>query len=80
MPDRAWYGTRNARTSRAHGAQAILTLRGWDQSNRFDEAWALVAITLVRNGIPMVSVQTHSRCPIVFPCVEDGSFVPQGVV
>jgi hypothetical protein len=29
----------------AHGAQAILTMRGWDQSDRFDEAWALVART-----------------------------------
>ncbi len=28
-----------------HGAQAILTMRGWDQSERFDEAWALVAAT-----------------------------------
>jgi hypothetical protein len=27
----------------AGGAQAILTPRGWDQSERFDEAWALVA-------------------------------------
>jgi hypothetical protein len=27
------------------GAQAILTPRGWDQSDRFDEAWALVAAT-----------------------------------
>jgi hypothetical protein len=26
-----------------HGAQAILTARGWDQSDRFDEAWALLA-------------------------------------
>jgi hypothetical protein len=25
------------------GAQGILTPRGWDQSNRFDEAWALLA-------------------------------------
>jgi hypothetical protein len=25
------------------GAQAILAARGWDQSNRFDEAWALLA-------------------------------------
>jgi hypothetical protein len=25
------------------GAQAILTPRGWDQSDRFDEAWALVS-------------------------------------
>jgi len=29
----------------AHGAQAVLTMRGWDQSDRFDEAWALVAAT-----------------------------------
>lgn len=27
------------------GAQAILTMRGWDQSDRFDNAWALVAAT-----------------------------------
>ncbi len=27
------------------GAQAILTMRGWDQSDRFDDAWALVAAT-----------------------------------
>ena len=27
----------------AHGAQAILTMRGWDRSERFDAAWALVA-------------------------------------
>src|SRR5439155_705497 len=27
------------------GAQAVLTPRGWDQSDRFDEAWALVAAT-----------------------------------
>ena len=26
-------------------AQAILTPRGWDQSDRFDEAWALIAAT-----------------------------------
>lgn len=30
------------------GAQAILTMRGWDQSERFDEAWALVAATYHR--------------------------------
>ena len=29
----------------AEGAQAIITLRGWDQSDRFDRAWALVAAT-----------------------------------
>jgi len=28
------------------GAQAILTPRGWDQSERFDQAWALLAATL----------------------------------
>jgi hypothetical protein len=27
------------------GAQAVLTPRGWDQSERFDHAWALVAAT-----------------------------------
>jgi hypothetical protein len=27
------------------GAQAILRTRGWDQSDRFDDAWALVAAT-----------------------------------
>jgi|HigsolmetaAR202D_1030399.scaffolds.fasta_scaffold13729_2 hypothetical protein len=32
----------------ARGAQAILTMRGWDQSDRFDEAWALVAATYER--------------------------------
>jgi hypothetical protein len=32
----------------AHGAQAILTMRGWDQSDRFDQAWALVAATYQR--------------------------------
>lgn len=29
----------------AAGAQAILTPRGWEQTDRFDEAWALVAAT-----------------------------------
>lgn len=32
----------------SHGAQAILTTRGWDQSDRFDEGWALVAATYQR--------------------------------
>lgn len=31
-----------------HGAQAILTMRGWDQSGRSDEAGALVAATYER--------------------------------
>ncbi|MDQ3036029.1 MAG: hypothetical protein M3Y87_26740, partial [Myxococcota bacterium] len=32
----------------SRGAQAILTMRGWDQSERFDLAWALVAATYQR--------------------------------
>lgn len=32
-----------------HGSQAILTMRGWDQSDRFDQAWALVAATYHRD-------------------------------
>jgi hypothetical protein len=28
---------------RRRGMQAVLTPRGWDQSERFDEAWALLA-------------------------------------
>jgi hypothetical protein len=45
------------------GAQAILTARGWDQSNRFDEAWALLAahyqteIHILANIIPFRSPQ-----------------------
>jgi hypothetical protein len=41
------------------GAQAILTTRGWDQSDRFDEAWALIAATfqaevrVLANVIPL---------------------------
>ena len=40
------------------GAQAILTARGWDQSERFDEAWALLAakhhveVHILANVIP----------------------------
>jgi len=29
----------------SRGAQALLTMRGWDQSDRFDAGWALVAAT-----------------------------------
>jgi len=29
----------------AEGGQAILTVRGWTQSERFDQAWALLAAT-----------------------------------
>jgi hypothetical protein len=27
------------------GGQAILTIRGWSQSERFDHAWAILAAT-----------------------------------
>jgi hypothetical protein len=43
----------------AAGAQAILTPRGWDQSERFDEAWALIAasfhteVTVLANVIAL---------------------------
>lgn len=49
------------------GAQAILTPRGWDQSDRFDEAWALVAatfqvdVTVLANVIAIKPV--HERAP-----------------
>ncbi|MDB4958917.1 MAG: hypothetical protein JWO36_6486 [Myxococcales bacterium] len=42
------------------GAQAILTARGWDQSERFDEAWALlvaknqVEVHVLANIIPFM--------------------------
>ena len=42
------------------GAQAILTPRGWDQSERFDRAWALVAatfqaeVTVLANVVPLL--------------------------
>lgn len=41
------------------GGQAILTLRGWSQSERFDQAWALLAatyqvqVTILSNVIPI---------------------------
>ena len=43
----------------ADGAQAILTPRGWDQSERFDEARALLVarfhleVTVLNNVIPL---------------------------
>jgi hypothetical protein len=43
-----------------HGALAILTARGWDQSERFDEAWALLAaehhvdVHVLANVIPFM--------------------------
>lgn len=39
-----------------HGAQAILTMRGWDQSDRFDQAWALVAATYQREIYVLANV------------------------
>jgi hypothetical protein len=50
----------------AGGAQAILTPRGWDQSERFDEAWALVAasfhteVTVFANVIALKPVRPKS--------------------
>jgi hypothetical protein len=40
------------------GAQAILTLRGLDQSDRFDRAWALVAVTFCAQ---VTTVQAEPR-------------------
>lgn len=51
------------------GAQAILTPRGWDQSERFDEAWALVAatfhadITILANVIALKPPPREPRRP-----------------
>jgi hypothetical protein len=38
------------------GAQAILTPRAWDQSERFDEAWALVAATFQADVTTLANV------------------------
>jgi hypothetical protein len=46
-----------------HGAQAILTMRGWDQSERFDEAWALVAATYHREVHVLANVVDITRMP-----------------
>lgn len=49
------------------GAQAILTSRGWDQSARFEQAWALLAatyqteITVLANVIPLREQQALRR-------------------
>ena len=48
------------------GAQAILTMRGWDQSERFDEAWALVAATYhsevsVLNNVVDINAKTNKK-------------------
>jgi hypothetical protein len=50
------------------GAQAILTPRAWDQSARFDEAWALIAGTFevqvtVLNNVIAFKPQAQPRAP-----------------
>lgn len=45
------------------GAQAILTPRGWDQSERFDEAWALIAATFHTEVTLMANVIALRRSP-----------------
>lgn len=45
------------------GAQAILTLRGWDQSDRFDEAWALLAATYQREIHVVANVVDITKAP-----------------
>lgn len=46
-----------------HGSQAILTMRGWDQSERFDEAWALVAATYERDVHVLANVVDITPAP-----------------
>jgi hypothetical protein len=38
------------------GAQAVLTPRGWDQSDRFDDAWALIAASFHSEVIVLANV------------------------
>lgn len=51
----------------ARGAQAILTMRGWDQSERFNAAWALVAATyhaeihILANGVDITPKPERKR-------------------
>lgn len=45
------------------GAQAILTMRGWDQSERFDGAWALVAATYEREIHVLANVVDITPAP-----------------
>lgn len=49
------------------GAQAILTMRGWDQSDRFDEAWALVAATYHREVHVIANVIDITPKPVRKP-------------
>ena len=49
------------------GGQAILTTRGWTQSGRFDEAWALLAatykveVTLMTNVVSLESYRNQAK-------------------
>jgi hypothetical protein len=48
------------------GGQAILTTRGWSQSGRFDEAWALLAATYkveVTLMTKVVDLETYRKSP-----------------
>jgi hypothetical protein len=50
------------------GAQAILSARGWDQSERFDQAWARLAATYqldvhVLANVVALKPQTPARGP-----------------
>jgi hypothetical protein len=47
----------------ARGAQSILTMRGWDQSERFDKAWALLAATYQRNIHILANVVAITQKP-----------------
>ena len=51
----------------AKGAQAVLTMRGWDQSDRFDEAWALVAATYHRDVHVLANVVDITQPPARTP-------------
>jgi hypothetical protein len=65
------------------GAQAILTARGWDQSERFDEAWALLAAHYqveVHVLVNVTPVRPPSRCHRIRANLETGVPSNAGVV
>ena len=49
------------------GGQAILTTRGWSQSGRFDEAWALIAatyqveVTVMTNVVDLAKYRNRAK-------------------
>jgi hypothetical protein len=49
------------------GGQAILTTRGWSQSDRFDQAWALLAatyqveVTVMTNVVDLATHRKHAK-------------------